>query len=92
MRADSKRWPIPTGPTLDAINAALLARLDARLETERDVAGQTIGGRFFEEQRLLRPTPLPFEAEATTFATETPRAIVRLEAPCTPYRRVGCSL
>ncbi len=43
--------PIPTGPTLDAINQALLARMDARLETGRDVAGQTIGARFVEERR-----------------------------------------
>jgi transposase len=71
--------PIPSGLTLAAINAALLARLDARLETKRDVAGQTIGTRFVEEQRLFRPAPMPFDAEATTFATVTPRAIVRLE-------------
>jgi transposase len=71
--------PIPSGPTLEAINAALLARLDARLETKRDVTGQTIGARFLEEQRVGRPAPLPFEAEATTFATVTPRALVRVE-------------
>jgi transposase len=71
--------PIPTGPTLDAINAALLARLDARLDTKRDVAGQTIGARFIEEQRLFRPAAVPFEAAATTLATVTPRALVRIE-------------
>ena len=70
--------PIPTGASLDAINATLLARLDARLETKRDVAGQPIGTRFLEEQRLFRPAPMPFLAEATTFATVAPRAIVRL--------------
>src|SRR5438445_7372388 len=36
--------PIPSGPTLDAINAALLARLDARLTTT-----PTIATRFTEE-------------------------------------------
>jgi transposase len=71
--------PIPREPTLDAINAALLARLDARLDRTRDVAGQTIGARFLEEQRLFRPAPIPFAAEATTVATVTPRALVRLE-------------
>jgi transposase len=70
--------PIPTGATLEAINAALLARLDTRLETKRDVTGQTIGGRFLEEQRLFRPAPVLFEAEATTVATVTPRALVRV--------------
>ena len=86
--------PIPTGPSLDAINAALLARLDARLDTKRDVAGQTIGIRFLEEQRLFRPAPLPFEAEATTFATVTPRAIVRLEGAVysVPSRWAGLDL
>jgi transposase len=86
--------PIPTGPSLDAINAALLARLDARLDTKRDVAGQTIGARFLEEQRLFRPAPLPFAAEATTFATVTPRAIVRLEGAyySVPSRWAGLDL
>ena len=86
--------PIPTGPTLDAINAALVARLDARLETKRDVAGQTIGARFLEEQRLFRPAPLPFEAEVTTFATVTPRAMVRLEGAVysVPSRWAGLDL
>ena len=32
--------PIPSAPTLEAINQALLARMDARLETGRDVAGR----------------------------------------------------
>ena len=45
--------PIPVGATLASINAALLAQMDARLDTQRDAAGQTIGVRFVEEQRLL---------------------------------------
>ena len=71
--------PIPTGASLDAINTALLARLDARLDMKRDAAGQTIGARFGEEQRLFRPAPIAFAADATTFATVTPRALVRIE-------------
>ncbi|MGH8577812.1 MAG: IS21 family transposase [Gammaproteobacteria bacterium] len=71
--------PIPSGPTLVGINDALLARMDARLETTRDAAGQTIGARFTEEQRLFRLAPIPFAPEATTLATVTPRALVRLE-------------
>jgi hypothetical protein len=86
--------PIPSGPTLEAINAALLARLDARLETKRDVTGQTIGTRFLEEQRLFRSAPVPFAAEATTFATVTPRALVRLEGAyySVPTRWAGLDL
>lgn len=71
--------PIPVGPTLAAINAVLLAQLDGRLATTRDAAGQTIGERFAEEQRQCRPVPVAFEAAATTLATVTPRALIRLE-------------
>lgn len=71
--------PIPAGSTLAAINATLLAQMDARLDTQRDAAGQTIGERFTEEQRQCRRTPTPFAPEATTFATVSPRALVRLE-------------
>ncbi len=71
--------PIPCGPTLAGINATLLAQMDARLATTRDAAGQTIGARFTEEQRLFRLVSTPFAPEATTLATVTPRALVRLE-------------
>ena len=71
--------PIPSGPTLAGINATLLAQMDARLATTREAAGQTIGARFTEEQRLLRLVSTPFTPEATTLATVTPRALVRLE-------------
>ncbi len=71
--------PIPSGSTLATINAALLARMDARVDTTRDAAGQTIGVRFAEEQRCFRLVALPFAPEATTLATVTPRALVRLE-------------
>jgi hypothetical protein len=70
--------PIPSGATLATINAALLARMDARLDTKRDAAGQTIGVRFAEEQRQLRAAPIAFVAEETTVATVTPRALVRV--------------
>ena len=71
--------PIPIGPTLATINATLLARMDARVATTRDAVGQTIGVRFTEEQRVFREVPTPFAPEATTLATVTPRALVRLE-------------
>ena len=86
--------PIPVGPTLAVINEALLAQMDARLDTQRDATGQTIGVRFTEEQRLLRSAPLPFAAEATTFATVSPRALVRLEGAVysVPSRWAGLDL
>jgi transposase len=65
--------PIPAAPTLEAINAALLARLDARATTP------AIATRFAEETRAWRPTPSPFAAAATTVATASPRGLVRLD-------------
>ena len=59
--------PIPSAPTLEAINQALLARMDARLAMGRDGAGETIGARFATEAAAWRPLPVPFVAEATTF-------------------------
>ena len=86
--------PIPSGPTLATINDALVAQMDARLDTKRDAAGHTIGHRFAEEQRLFRPAPIPFTSEATTFATVTPRALVRLEGAVysVPTRWAGLDL
>lgn len=74
--------PIPSGPTFDAINQALLARLDARA-----TATPAIATRFAEEQRVWRVVPDPFVAEATTVATVTPRALVRVEGA---YYSVPC--
>jgi transposase len=71
--------PIPSGEHLDTINAAVLARLDARLETQRDAVGDTLADRFAIEQRHLRMLPSPFEAAATTLATVTRRAVVRFD-------------
>jgi transposase len=86
--------PIPIGPTLAGINEALLARMDARLDTIRDAAGQTIGARFAEEHRVCRRVPLPFAPEATTVATCSPRALVRLEGAyySVPSRWAGLDL
>jgi len=86
--------PIPLGATLAVINTALLAQMDARLDTTRDAAGQTIGARFAEEQRACRPIPMPFVPEATTFVTVSPRALVRLDGAfySVPCRWAGLDL
>jgi transposase len=81
--------PIPSAPTLEAINHALLARMDARLETGRDVAGATIGTRFAEDAAAFRPLPAPFVAEATTIGKVSPRALVGSRAPSTPCHVAG---
>jgi len=81
--------PIPSGPTLDAINAALVAGLEARLTRT-----PAIGARFGEEQRVWRPVPEPFVAEATTFVTISPRALGRVEGAwySVPCRWAGLDL
>jgi transposase len=81
--------PIPSGPTLDAINATLVASLDARLTST-----PTIGARFAEEQRGWRPVSEPFVAEATTFVTISPRALGRVEGAwySVPCRWAGLDL
>jgi hypothetical protein len=86
--------PIPSAPTLAAINQALLARMDARLALGRDGAGETIGTRFGPEAAALRPLPPAFVAEATTFATASPRALVRVEGAwySVPCRWAGLDL
>jgi transposase len=86
--------PIPTAPTLDAINQALLARMDARLSAGRDGTGETIGTRFVVEASAFRPLPPVFVAEATTFVTVSPRALVRLEGAVysVPCRWAGLDL
>jgi transposase len=86
--------PIPSAPTLDAINQALLARLDARLATGRDGAGDTIGTRLAVEASTFRAAPVPFIAEATTFVTVSPRALARLEGAVysVPCRWAGLDL
>lgn len=71
--------PIPSGPTLDVINATLLVGLDARLSEGRDVEGQTIGDRWAQEQPHLRAVPPPFLATATTVCGVSPRALIRVE-------------
>jgi len=86
--------PIPSGESLAAINAALLARMDARLETHRDAAGQTIGLRFTTERAVLRAAPTPFVAESITVATVSPRALIRCEGAVysVPCRWAGLDL
>lgn len=86
--------PIPSGPTLEAINARLLAQMDARLVLGRDGAGETIGTRFALEAAALRPVPAPFVAEATTVVSVSPRALVRLAGAMysVPCRWAGLDL
>ena len=86
--------PIPCGLTLDTINVALLAQLDARQATRRSGSDETIAARFAEEQRQLRPLDSAFIAEAATLATISPRALARVEGAfySVPCRWAGLDL
>jgi transposase len=79
--------PIPSGPTLEGINAAVLAQLDARVTTRRSGSDALIGALFVEEQSRLRPAAVAFIAEAATMATILPRALARVEGA---YYSVPC--
>lgn len=79
--------PIPSAPSLTAINQALLAQLDAREGTRRAGSDHTIGQLFAEERGRLRPVEDAFVAEAATVATVLPRALVRVEGA---YYSVPC--
>jgi transposase len=83
-RGRAIRWqelvPIPAGPDLETISGALLGRLDARLATQRDALGQTLGARFAAEQAALLPLPArPFQAAAVHVVPVSRRALVTLQ-------------
>jgi hypothetical protein len=86
--------PIPSGPTLEVMNRELLARLDARLDTGRNLEGQTIASRFAEEVARWRPLPEPFVAESTAVCAISPRALARIEGAVysVPCRWAGLDL
>ena len=86
--------PIPSGPTLETINAALVAQLDARQATRRSGSDDTIAARFVDEQRHLRPVDTAFVAEAAAFTSISPRALARIEGAfySVPCQWVGLDL
>jgi transposase len=81
-RGKTVRWqhlvPIPAAPDLATINAALLARLDGRLDRRRPDTAETIGERWAVEAPALRPLAPPFEAAATEILSASRRALVRV--------------
>ncbi|MEI6245091.1 MAG: IS21 family transposase [Acidobacteriota bacterium] len=86
--------PIPSGLTLDTINAALVTQLDARQATRRSGSDDTIAARFVEEHQQLRPVETAFVAEAATLTTISPRALARVEGAyySVPCRWMGLDL
>ncbi len=86
--------PIPVGPTLAAINATLLAQMDARLDTSVMRPGRPSACASSRSSASSGSSPTPFAPEATTFATVSPRALVRLEGAVysVPSRWAGLDL
>lgn len=82
-RGKTIRWqhlvPIPDGPDLATINAALLAQLDGRLDRRRAESPDTVGERWAIEQPALRPLAPAFEAARTEILGVSRRALVRVE-------------
>lgn len=83
-RGKGIRWqelvPIPSGPSLDSISTALLARLDARARDVRDPDGRTIAERFADEQARMLPLPTaPFVSAALRLAEVSRRSLVKIE-------------
>ena len=82
-RGKAIRWqhlvPIPDGPDLATINAALLAQLDGRLDRRRAESPDTVGERWTIEQPALRPLAPAFEAARTEILGVSRRALVRVE-------------
>jgi transposase len=81
-RGKGIRWqelvPIPSGPDLRTISAALLARLDARMEKRRS-DGRTIAERFAEERPHSLPLPaVPFRAASFHHVEVSRRSLVAL--------------
>jgi hypothetical protein len=88
--------PIPSAPTLAAINEALLARIGELPGSSRaGMAPATRSGRASPSKApAFRVLPAAFVADATTFVTVSPRALVRLEGPVysVPCRWAGLDL
>ncbi len=83
-RGKGIRWqhlvPIPSGDGLAAINAALLERLDARLDDGHDAEGKTIGARFAVELAHMLPvTEHPFRVRAPYSVGASRRSLVTVE-------------
>jgi len=82
-RGRAIRWqhlvPIPSGPDLRTIAAALLARLDAQAQTKRGDDGRTVAQRFtVEEMHMLPLPPVPFRAASFHHVEVSRRSLVQI--------------
>ena len=82
-RGRAIRWqhlvPIPSGPDLRTMSAALLARLDAQAQKKRGDDGRTVAERFTDEQRHMLPLPpVPFRAASFHHVEVSRRSLVQL--------------
>jgi transposase len=84
-RGKGIRWqelvPIPRGETLDAISAALLARLDERMQKRpKDSEASSIGERFAIEREKMLGLPVHrFQCARTLTTTVDSRSLVQID-------------
>ena len=83
-RGKGIRWqelvPIPSGDSLGAISAALLARLDARQAERRTGSEHTIDALFAIERGSMLPLPTaPYRAAALRPTSVSRRGLVKLD-------------
>jgi transposase len=83
-RGKGIRWqhlvPIPSGEDLGVVSAALITRLDQRLNEGRDADGRTIGDRFaVEHGRMLPLSEHAFRARAPHSAGVSRRSLITVE-------------
>jgi len=72
--------PIPSGPTLEAINTELLKQIDSALGRERERGSRSITELFAEEQPLMLPLPgAAFEPRKVVPCSVSRRALVKVE-------------
>jgi transposase len=83
-RGKGIRWehlvPIPTGESLTAISADLVARLDRRAAEHRDTEGRSIAERFDAERGRMLPLPThAFRPHAVVLVGASRRSLVKVE-------------
>jgi hypothetical protein len=80
---------IPSAPTLAAMNQALLARMDARLETRRNLTGPTIGTRLAEETAHFDRCPCRLSPRQRRIGTVSPARADAIRGRSVYWCRVG---
>lgn len=72
--------PIPSGPSLQAISASLMSRLDGAQHERCDQQGRTVAERFAEEQGKMLPLPaVAYEPRKVVPCSVSTRSLVTVD-------------